>query len=315
MIRIETTATPSPAEAIANGREIPFTAGLSVSLLCILFGANAVAIKVSLQGFGTFTTAALRFSTAVLVLLAWSNIRGMSTRVNRQQFLRLSLSGLFFTLQMSFVYLGLGLTYVTRGVLLSNLQPFFVLLLAHFFLPGDRITRRKLTGLALGFLGVVFVVSDRQGATGPFRWGDVFILCSTLFWALNVVYLKSISRYVSPTHAVIYPLMVSLPFFLAGSLFIDPDPIRGINAASVSALLYQSLVTASFGFLAWFTLLRTYGAVALHSFLFLMPIAGVFLSGLILSEPLTPNIITALFLVVSGICAINFGKREETAIR
>ena len=31
-----------------------------------------------------------------------------------------------------------------------NLQPFFLLLLAHWFIPGDRITKKKVLGLIMG---------------------------------------------------------------------------------------------------------------------------------------------------------------------
>ena len=71
------------------------------------------------------------------------------------------------------------------------------------------------------------------------------------------------------------------------------------------ALLYQGLATASFGFVAWHTMLRKYGAVSMHSFLFIMPIAGVFLGGLVLGEPITFNILVALALIVSGISIVN----------
>ena len=79
-----------------------------------------------------------------------------------------------------------------------------------------------------------------------------------------------------------------------------------LDGKVISALLYQSLVTASFGFVAWNTMLLKYGAVALHSFIFIMPIAGVLLGGLILGEPITWELLTALALIVSGIVIVNF---------
>jgi len=50
--------------------------------------------------------------------------------------------------------------------------------------------------------------------------------------------------------------------------------------------------------------------VALHSFIFIMPVSGVLLGGLVLGEPSTVNIIKALFLIVSGILLVNFKQKK-----
>ena len=98
-------------------------------------------------------------------------------------------------------------------------------------------------------------------------------------------------------------------FFLEGFLW-DGAMIAHLDAKIVGSLLYQSLVTASFGFIAWITLLKKYGAVALHSFIFVMPISGVLLGGLILGEPITVNILIALLLIVTGILVIHFKQKK-----
>jgi drug/metabolite transporter (DMT)-like permease len=63
-------------------------------------------------------------------------------------------------------------------------------------------------------------------------------------------------------------------------------------------------VAASFGFIAWNTLLQRHSAVALNSFNFLMPIAGVFLGWWLLYEPMTLKIWLALAFVTAGIVVI-----------
>ena len=70
-------------------------------------------------------------------------------------------------------------------------------------------------------------------------------------------------------------------------------------------IAYQTFVTASFGFIAWNTMLKTYGAVALHAFVFIMPLVGVILSGWLLHEPLYPNLWIALALIVAGILVVH----------
>ncbi|UCH21743.1 MAG: DMT family transporter, partial [Deltaproteobacteria bacterium] len=73
-------------------------------------------------------------------------------------------------------------------------------------------------------------------------------------------------------------------------------------------------IASSFGFVAWNTMLKRYGAVSLHSFLFIMPIAGVFLGGIVLGEPITFKILLALLLIVSGISIVHLKTKKEVPI-
>jgi drug/metabolite transporter (DMT)-like permease len=70
-------------------------------------------------------------------------------------------------------------------------------------------------------------------------------------------------------------------------------------------MLYQTFVTASFGFVAWNTMIRRFGATALHSFVFIMPVSGVFLGVTLLGEPITANLIGSIVFVVTGLIVVN----------
>ncbi len=71
------------------------------------------------------------------------------------------------------------------------------------------------------------------------------------------------------------------------------------------------LVTTVFGFVAWNTMIQIFGATALRSFVFIMPISGVFLGVTLLGEPITPNLIYAIFLVVVGLIVVNKVSRKR----
>ena len=217
-------------------------------------------------------------------------------------------------MQLALFYSGLNRTNASRGTLMVNLLPFFVLFLAHFFIPGDRINRRKFWGIVLGFAGVVFVFLDWQGLTGAFRIGDCIILAAAMFWSANIVYIKKIIDDFEPFHLVLYPMVFAVPFYCLGGLLWDEPMVTRIDPWIVGSILYQSLVTAGFGFVAWNTMLQKYGAVSLHSFVFIMPIAGVSLGGLILGEPLTWNILVALALITTGILIVHYRPRRVTAV-
>jgi drug/metabolite transporter (DMT)-like permease len=162
----------------------------------------------------------------------------------------------------------------------------------------------------MGFTGVAFVFLEKKGVSADFQIGDLMILAAAFIWSCNAVYTKRIIHGYKPFHLALYPMIFSATiFFLEGFLW-DGAMIAHLDAKIVGSLLYQSLVTASFGFIAWITLLKKYGAVALHSFIFIMPISGVLLGGLILGEPITVNILIALLLIVTGILVIHFKQKK-----
>ena len=289
--------------------EWPILSTALAAFLSAAFGANAVAIKMSLAGIGPFTAAGLRFLIASLTIFIWARATGRSIRVHRDQVLKLSVLWLLFFSQISLMYLGIHMTNASRATLITNLQPFFVLFLAHLLIRNERISLRKIIGLFLGFGGVCLLFLETEGAAEQFRKGDFLIVLTTLLWASSSVYTKRVIHIFSPYLVVIYPMVFSVPlFFLEGFLW-DEKMVGDANPKVVVALLYQALVAASFGFIAWNTLLQRHGAVVLNSFNFLMPIAGVFLGWWLLQEPMSVKIWLALVLVTAGIVVIQTRNR------
>jgi drug/metabolite transporter (DMT)-like permease len=294
-----------------TNEDISFAAGIFIVFLCILFGSNAVAIKITFSGLGVFTTAAIRFGIAAVAIFIWAKVTGRKTKLKKGQIHQVLIFSSMFTVQLSLFYLGLSKSNASRGTLLANLLPFFILFLAHFFIAGDRITRQKFFGILLGFTGVVFMFLDKTSLTDGLRTGDLIILGAVFIWSCSSVYLKRVIGTFNPFQLVMYSTLFSVPFFLIEALLFDDAMIFQLDGPVIASLVYQSLVTASFGFVAWNNMLKKYGAVSLHAFVFIMPIAGVALGGLLLGEPITIKILLALIFIVSGILVVHWKTREE----
>jgi drug/metabolite transporter (DMT)-like permease len=297
-------------EQFIKTREPGVTAVLAMAGLCVLFGANSVAIKISLTGFGPFTVAGVRFGIAAMVIALWARATRRPFRVGGRQWLHLGILSAIFLVQLSTFYHGLSLTYASRGILIVNFQPFVVLILAHFFIAGDPITKKKVTGLVLGFSGVLCVLLDTSGMAAGLRTGDVLIFAATILWGMNTVYVKCIISGFRAFHVVMYPMVFTAPLFILAGFLWDPVPVGDITPAVTMALIYQSFVTAAFGFVAWIFFLKIYGAVTTQSFTFIMPVSGVLLGGLILGEPLSGNILAAMVLIGTGILVVNFKRKK-----
>lgn len=288
-------------------------ASVMAIFLCVLFGANAVAIKFSMMGLGTFTAAAVRFSIAVVAIFLWTRFTHQSIRFRKGQAHQLLIISVLFAAQISLFYVGLSKTFASRGVLIVNLVPFLVLLLSHFFTQDDRITPGKLSGILMGFSGILFLFLQKSDISDALRTGDIIIFCATLLWACSGVYTKKIIQNYRPFQMVFYPLLFAVPLLYICAFLFDKPMMNAPGGGVLAAILYQGLITGSFGFVAWNVLLQRYGAVSLHTFIFIMPVVGVLLSGLMLKEPITGNILIALAFIGTGIFVTQFSKKVDYA--
>ena len=150
---------------------------------------------------------------------------------------QLLILSLLFTVQLGLFYLGLSKTSASRGTLMINLQPFFVLLLAHYFIPGDQTTKKKILGLLMGFSGMVLVFLGKEGVTTDVQIGYLMILVTAFFWACNTVYTKRIISSFFPFQIVLYPMIFSIPCFFLAGYFLDTEMVAFMDAKVLFSLL------------------------------------------------------------------------------
>lgn len=284
-----------------------------IALLCVMFGANAVAIKFTLMGLGPFSAAALRFSLGALAIALWAHWRGLPFAIPAADRRPLLILVLLFAVQINLFYLGMARTHASRAALIVNLVPFFVLILAHYFIPGDRLSLRKVGGILLGFGGVALLIGDKSAMSTQLRSGDLIVLSATLLWSIGAVYTKRIIHRFEPFQIVLYQILAAVCVFTIGALCFENGIARTFNLPIAAAILYQSIAITAFGFVAWNTLLGRFGAGTLHSFVFIMPLAGVLFSGLILAEPITSRLLFAALLITAGILVIHLRRAPSAA--
>src|SRR2546423_2648853 len=131
-------------------------------ILCGIWGSTWLFIKLGLADLPPLTFAGIRFVFASLILTLLILARGVKWPRAGKDWLLIATVGL---LQFSFNY-GLvfwGEQHIPSGLaaVLQSTFPAFGLVIAHFYIPEERITRKKILGVLLGFAGVAIIFSDR----------------------------------------------------------------------------------------------------------------------------------------------------------
>jgi drug/metabolite transporter (DMT)-like permease len=296
----------------ANARP-PTPAAMAILVgLCAIWGVNQVAIKLGNEGISPAWQAALRSTGAALLVLIWARARGLSLFERDGTLPAGLLAGALFAIEFALLFWAMEFTTAARAVVLLYTAPFTVALGAHFFLPGDPLTRDKALSLIACFAGVATLFADSLAL--PDRTaliGDALALLAGTFWGATTVAIKAtkLAR-TSAEKTALYQLAVSaliLPavaFALGERGAFDPTPLV------LGSLAFQIVIVVFASYTIWFWLVREYRASSLAAFSFLTPLFGVIAAHLLLDEPVTGTLAVSLALVGLGIWLVNRPARE-----
>ena len=280
--------------------------------LCMLWGFNAVAIKVSNVGIAPVFSAGLRSVIAVVALAVWMKVKKIP--LFPSNLLDGLVVGVLFGTEFACLYASLLYTTASSAWILLYATPFFHALGAHFFLEGDRLTVHKTTGLFLAFIGIIVLLSKHLGVPS---WiglvGDLLAFAAAALWALTTIYIKRrLVGTVSYYHTLFYQTVFSIPILFFISLLLKETPIIDVSCLIVLSIAFQGIVVAFVSYLLWFYLVHAYPVSRLSAFTFLTPVFAIISCVAFLHEPLTWKLVVSLILVSLGIYVVNMKPLKAT---
>ena len=274
--------------------------GLSL-LIYALWGGNNIAIKVAVEAIPPMAAAGFRFVLGVTVLGIFARHRGVTLKLQPGELRRLWPLVLAFVFQILTLNVGQKLTSAVRGTVFLAAHPLFIALFASFFIPGDKLSSRKVVGLLLAFGGILVTFSEGFLHSTGSLLGDAVIITSAILLGGRLVMLKLIVQHVPVPRTLFWQAALGVPIFFALSLMFEGAMWQPVMAQHVGAMLYQGLVIAGFCFLCNAWLLENFRASQVAAYVFTTPLWGVVLCGLILHDPITPWVAAGAALVACGI--------------
>jgi drug/metabolite transporter (DMT)-like permease len=285
--------------------------GLFINLL---WGGNLSAVKLGLQAVPPLWSAFFRFLLGSTCLMLWAAWRGISLRPFPAEWRALAVLSALFTVQIAAMNYGTNLTAAGVATVLHSTNPLFASLFAHFFLPDDRLTGRRLLGQALALGGVSLILLHRPvsaDAPAPLL-GNLIVLASGAMLGGRLVFSKALLQRIETTKVVFWQMVFSLPSFaLAGLAFERLDPAR-LRWAPLAAIAYQGILIAGLAFMISASLLRRYRPSLVTSFNFTAPLFGVLVSVILLGESLSPWLLAGLGTVALGLLVITTAEKVFT---
>jgi drug/metabolite transporter (DMT)-like permease len=278
-------------------------------LLCLIWGSTWLVIKIGYGGLGPFNVAALRFFIAGLVMTVAAWMTGARWPRERREWLAIAAVGLLmFAADYGLIYW--AEQYIESGltaVLFATL-PLMTLFAARAYLPGERITARKLTSSLLALVGTIALFADRLRLDSDAVRPMLAVLAGAACAAIASVVSKR-DAHDLPAATVNAPSMLIGAVALLAASLAHGDGFRlPEDAATWAAIAYLSVAGTVLAFFVYFSLLKTWTVMSLAFISVFTPAIALLLGFVFLNErPSQWTVIGSILILVS----IALAARQE----
>lgn len=276
-------------------------------LACLLWGSAFAGAKIGFQYADPIYLSGLRFTLAGILLMPVMWLKGVRLAPALRHWRFMLLFAFMQTyLQYGLFFLGLDKVPGATAAIIIGGGPLFVAIMAHFSLPNDKMTLRKIIAILLGLSGVVFIslakgqfMSDNPG----FYLGIGLLLLSNLVGGYtNIMVVKKKQYNISPIALTSFANFTGGLMLLLTSLVIEKPEIKWYPAEFYMALLWLAFIPAA-GFSLWYSLLQRpeVKVSELNMWKFVVPVSGCILSWLLLpgEKPDVPSVIGIIIITLA----------------
>jgi drug/metabolite transporter (DMT)-like permease len=273
--------------------------------LSLAWGFNWTALKVALSEVPPWTFRSLCLGLGSAVLFAALRAGGQRLAVPRGQWARLALLAfLNITCWNMLVAFGVALIPSGRAAILAYTMPVWSVPLS-IWLLGERVTPRKLAGLALGMAGLALLLGESLVGLGSAPLGALLVLGAALTWAFGTVLQKRypVGMAAGPYTAWIM-LLGGVPIFAGALLLEDPRALQSVTLWPALGVAYNVFIAFAFAHWAWIKIATSVPVSIFSISMLIIPVVGVLSGMLFLGERPTSAEYAALALVLGALLTV-----------
>ncbi len=279
---------------------------LLLGILGLIWGSSFLFIKLGVNEMPPAFVASGRLASGLIFLL-------FALRVQRLRLPRRALWGRLLVVAIlnntiPWLLIPWGEQHISSGLasILNATMPFFTVLIAHFATRDDRLTGLKLTGIMVGFVGVVVLIgADLRDVTSNSALGDIAVLLASVSYALGAIYARLKLR--GEDHTVLATGQLGLALLVT-------TPLMGLSLGGLHAVpsLTALLAVAALGvlgsglaYIIYYWLIERASASQVSLVTYLLPITAILWGAGLLNETIGVNTFGGLILICAGIFLVN----------
>ncbi len=274
--------------------------------LGVIWGGAFMSVRLSLDGFGPWTVAALRVAIATLALAVIGAAlgQGLNKVTTLRQWVFSAIVGAG-AIALPFILLSLGQQFVPSafaGVAMGAV-PLLVLPVVAIFSPEEGIGPRRIAGMLLGFVGIAVLIGPGaiESSGSPYEgFGRIACLLAAACYACGSVVTRrapAMPPIAFATASLLVAALITVPL----ALWLEGVP-REFPTVPTAALLYAALGPTALAAVIRVHVITTAGSLFMSLTSYMVPIWSVILGATLLGETLRPALFVALAIILAGIC-------------
>jgi len=287
---------------------------LAFGLVYVFWGSTYLGIAIAVEHIPPALMCATRFLIAGTLMLAYCALGGRRIAYNSRELWHMAVVGILLLMGGN-----LTLSYAEQVVpsglsaLLIAVTPLWFLVLDAWLLGDHHISRRGLSGLALGIVGMVVLLWPKLTSTGSIGhrelWYSISLLGGSFSWALGSVLSKiwhtsDLDPLSSTAWQVIFAGIGNLVFAA-----LDRDFSRVVwTPRGIGAVLYLVVGGSWIGYTSYIWLLRHAPSSKVSTYAYVNPVVAVFLGWLVLHEALDRYILAGSAIIVASVILVTSAK-------
>ena len=272
-----------------------------LTLLALIWASAFFNIKIATYSYGPLTIAFLRIFLGAIPVVLLCYFKKIKIEAFSKDWLWFASIG-FINLVIPFFLIAYGVQKVQSNLaaILMATTPLSATILAHFFTENEKFNWLKSVGILIGFLGIVFLFSDKILINDENIFYALSILLGSTFYVIGGILTLRISNKRNENVTASILIWGSIIVFPVVMYFEQPWTLSP-RLDSMIALLYLGVFPTGVAWLLRFNILKHNGLIFQSQVAYLIPIFGVILGFLFLNELITSKVLVSLSLVILGI--------------
>lgn len=277
-----------------------------------LWGTSFPIIKIGLETIDPFTFVFWRFLvssvTLVAILLA---LRKLELKMPKKKLL--IFLGIANAAGYLLQYVGMPYTTAAKAALFINLSAMWVAIMSPRLL-GEHFSSKKVVGVLFGLVGIIFVSTnlDFASLSGGQLFADLVLIISGITWAIFMIFNKKLimtstsGTFQSMTWVLIFTFLSIMPF----TVFAGPGFLV-LSSWGWLAILWTGIVCWVVPYYLWLEGLKHLSASVSTILLLSEIVIAVFLSIVVLKEPVTVFSTIGALLIIIAIAFVSVQDKKS----
>jgi drug/metabolite transporter (DMT)-like permease len=273
--------------------------------LAAMWGSAFMFIKLGIASVPPATLVASRLALGAVLLYIVMRLRGLTLPPFGRRWIPFAVLAIVGN-SAPFYLISWGQQFIDSALagILMAIMPLTTLLLAHFFVAGERLTANRMLGFSVGFSGILVLMGPAvlTGLGGSLVEiiAQATVLAGAICYAANSVMARRLVAadfLVASTGVLIVATIATVPL----ALVLDRPWTLAPSVSSTTAIVWLGIGPTALATLLYFRLIAAAGPTFMSLVNYLSPLVAVLAGVLLLGEKPGVTAFAGLVLILSGI--------------